>query len=223
MQALCSEVHKDNPPRRMVNAGLDWKRFDQIIAVLIKHGRLELWKQDARLNVVGGIAVKDPAADAAIAAAVVSSYNSRPLPPDMAFVGEIDLGGAALLRIHGVSVCTGGIYFCLWNKVCTVGLICRRSHWHSPTLSLKSGRQLVIMACKTWQFFGTVGLTYRSCTAVGELRVVTMLEKRVSDAVSLGFSKVVVPRGSLQGMAKKLNPHVIEIGSVRDLIQMLTK
>lgn len=93
-QALCSEVHKDNPPRRMVNAGLDWKRFDQIVAVLCKHGRLELWKQDSRLNVVGGISVKDPGADAAIAAAVISSYMSVPLPADMAFVAEIDLGGA---------------------------------------------------------------------------------------------------------------------------------
>ena len=94
MQALCSQVFKDNPPRRMVNVGLDFRRFDQVLAVLIKHGRLKLYDQDVRANVLGGVPAVEPAVDAAIAAAIVSSFSEAQLPADTAFIGEVDLGGA---------------------------------------------------------------------------------------------------------------------------------
>jgi DNA repair protein RadA/Sms len=95
MQALCSHVFKDNPPRRMVNVGLDFRRFDQALAVLIKHGKVKLYDQDVRVNVLGGLPATEPAVDAAIAAAIVSSFFEVPLPPDVAFVGELDLGGTS--------------------------------------------------------------------------------------------------------------------------------
>ena len=94
VQALCNEVFRDNPPRRMVNGGLDWKRFDQVLAVLIKHGRMKLYNQDARVNVLGGAPAMEPAADAAMAAAIISSFYDVQMPSDIAFVGEVDLGGA---------------------------------------------------------------------------------------------------------------------------------
>lgn len=101
-QALCSQVFKDNPPRRMVNVGLDFRRFDQVLAVLIKHGRLRLFDQDVRANVIGGVPAVEPAVDAAIAAAIVSSFSDTHPPTDTAFIGEVDLGGALCPpRSHG--------------------------------------------------------------------------------------------------------------------------
>lgn len=97
MQALCSQVFKDNPPRRMVNVGLDFRRFDQALAVLIKHAKLKLYDQDVRANVLGGLPATEPAVDAAVAASIVSSFFEVPLPADVAFVGELDLGGAHML------------------------------------------------------------------------------------------------------------------------------
>ena len=81
----------------MVNGGLDFKRFDQVLAVLIKHGKVKLYNQDARVNVLGGAPACEPATDAAMAAAILSSFHEVNLPPDIVFVGEVDLGGAAPL------------------------------------------------------------------------------------------------------------------------------
>jgi len=78
----------------MATGGLDLRRFDQVLAVLIKHAKLKLWDQDARINVVGAVFTKDPAADLAVAAAIVSSACEVAVPHDMAFAGEIGLGGA---------------------------------------------------------------------------------------------------------------------------------
>jgi hypothetical protein len=94
LQALCNEVHGDSPPRRMVTGGLDFRRFDQILAVLIKIGKVKLYNQDARVNVLGGAPAMEPAADAAMAAALLSSFFEVDMDPDVAFVGEVDLGGA---------------------------------------------------------------------------------------------------------------------------------
>ena len=92
LQALCNEVHQDNPPRRMVTGGLDYRRFDQVIAV-IKIAKVKLYNQDARVNVLGGAPANEPAADAAMAAALLSSFFEADIEPDVAFVGEVDLGG----------------------------------------------------------------------------------------------------------------------------------
>ena len=93
-QALCNEVFQDNPPRRMVTGGLDFRRFDQVLAVLIKIGKVKLYNQDARVNVLGGAPALEPAVDAAMAAAIMCSFFEVEMAPDLAFIGEIDLGGA---------------------------------------------------------------------------------------------------------------------------------
>lgn len=79
----------------MVNVGLDFRRFDQALAVLIKHAKLKLYDQDVRANVLGGLPATEPAVDVAVAAAIASSFFEAPLPLDVAFVGELDLGGAS--------------------------------------------------------------------------------------------------------------------------------
>ena len=55
--------------------------------------------RDVYLNIVGGLKVDDPAADLAIAAAIVSSYKGQPLSDDLLIFGEIGLLG----EVRGIS------------------------------------------------------------------------------------------------------------------------
>lgn len=52
-----------------------------------------VFPQDIFINVVGGLQMKEPAADLAIAMAIQSSYCNVKIPPDMAFIGEVGLHG----------------------------------------------------------------------------------------------------------------------------------
>lgn len=91
VQGLTSFTNFGNP-RRTPN-GADVYRLLLITAVLGKRGGLRLNEQDVFVNVVGGLKVEEPAADLAIAAAVVSSAQDRPAHADCALVGEIGLAG----------------------------------------------------------------------------------------------------------------------------------
>jgi DNA repair protein RadA/Sms len=79
-------------PRRMVQ-GVDYNRFVIMVAVLEKKLGLKLYQQDVIVNVVGGIRIEEPAADLAMAMAILSSAKSQPLPPDLLIFGEVGLGG----------------------------------------------------------------------------------------------------------------------------------
>jgi len=79
-------------PRRMA-VGLDPNRVVLLVAVLERFARLGLADRDVFLNVVGGIAVREPAADLAVAAALISAYRGTSLPTDAVYFGEIGLLG----------------------------------------------------------------------------------------------------------------------------------
>ena len=79
-------------PRRTAN-GVDTNRLLIITAVLTRRVGIQLADQDIFINVVGGMQVKEPAADLALAAAIASSARDRPLPPDLALIGEVGLSG----------------------------------------------------------------------------------------------------------------------------------
>jgi DNA repair protein RadA/Sms len=87
-------VHPTNfpSPRRMA-VGLDSNRVVLLIAVLERFAGLGLGDRDVFLNVVGGLALREPAADLAVAAALVSAYRGVVLPADAVFFGEIGLLG----------------------------------------------------------------------------------------------------------------------------------
>ena len=55
---------------------------------------MRLGQYDVYLNVAGGLKITEPAADLAVAAALVSSLTGNPLPIDMAIFGEVSLSGA---------------------------------------------------------------------------------------------------------------------------------
>ncbi len=86
-------------PRRSVK-GLDGARVHQLLAVLERHAGIQLGKADVHVNVVGGVRLKDPAVDLAVALAIVSSVLDRPLPLTAAW-GEIGLTGEIRSAAHG--------------------------------------------------------------------------------------------------------------------------
>ena len=79
-------------PRRVAN-GVDLSRLHLIVAVLAKHMKLPLANHDLLINVIGGFEIKEPAADLAIALAIVSSMMDRPVISSVAAAGEIGLAG----------------------------------------------------------------------------------------------------------------------------------
>ncbi|HEX9557999.1 MAG TPA: magnesium chelatase domain-containing protein, partial [Reyranella sp.] len=62
-------------------------------AVLEARCAVAIGANDVYLNVAGGLRIGEPAADLAVAAAVVSSLADQPVPPEMVVFGEIGLGG----------------------------------------------------------------------------------------------------------------------------------
>lgn len=79
-------------PRRTSN-GFDYNRAMLLLAVLEKRGGLMVNNCDAYLNVIGGLWVGEPAADLAAIIALASSFRDRPVPGDLAAVGEVGLTG----------------------------------------------------------------------------------------------------------------------------------
>lgn len=79
-------------PRRTSN-GFDYNRAAMLLAVLEKRGGLKLSTCDADLNIIGGLQLDEPAADLAAVVALASSYLDKPVPGDLAAVGEVGLTG----------------------------------------------------------------------------------------------------------------------------------
>lgn len=79
-------------PRRAV-VGWDSARLAMILAVLEARCGLVCGNRDVFLNVAGGLRVSEPAADLAVAAALLSSLADFPIPKDAVFFGEIGLSG----------------------------------------------------------------------------------------------------------------------------------
>ena len=61
--------------------------------MLQKHAGVRLDSSDVFVNVVGGLRLREPAADLAVALAIASSKQQSPLPSDLAAFGEIGLTG----------------------------------------------------------------------------------------------------------------------------------
>lgn len=81
-----------NMPRRM-STGMDFNRVVLLIAVLEKRAGMQLASYDAYVNITGGMKIAEPSLDAAVVAAVASSYRNMPIPADTIVFGEIGLTG----------------------------------------------------------------------------------------------------------------------------------
>ena len=98
IQALVTPSGLPTPRRAVV--GWDNNRLSMILAVLEAHGGIRLGQHDVYLNVAGGLRIVEPAADLAVAAALLSSLSGHSLPADTVFFGEISLSGAVRPVTH---------------------------------------------------------------------------------------------------------------------------
>lgn len=91
VQALVAPSSLASPRRAVL--GWDHNRLAMIVAVLETRCNVKLSSHDIFLNIAGGIRINEPAADLAVAAALISALSNQPLPADTVFFGEIGLAG----------------------------------------------------------------------------------------------------------------------------------
>ncbi|NBD28580.1 MAG: DNA repair protein RadA [Alphaproteobacteria bacterium] len=91
-QALVAPSPHSQPRRTVV--GWDGGRLAMILAVLESRAGIPFTGLDVYLNVAGGLRVGEPAADLAVAAALISAREDAALPKDCVVFGEISLSGA---------------------------------------------------------------------------------------------------------------------------------
>ncbi|GAA4767763.1 DNA repair protein RadA [Stakelama sediminis] len=100
VQALTVRLASGATPRRAV-VGWDSGRLAMILAVLEARCGLSFSTSEVYLNIAGGYRVQDPAADLAVAAALVSALSERPVPTDAVAFGEVALSGEIRPVAHG--------------------------------------------------------------------------------------------------------------------------
>jgi DNA repair protein RadA/Sms len=91
IQALVSPSPLATPRRAIV--GWDGNRLAMLLAVLETRCELAFAGNEVYLNVAGGLRIGEPAADLAVALALISALTDRPVPEDVAAFGEIGLSG----------------------------------------------------------------------------------------------------------------------------------
>ena len=91
VQALVTKT-SFNVPRRTAD-GFDFNRAALLLAVAEKRAGLKLGLFDAYINVIGGLKLDEPGADLPVVLAIASSYRDKPIPNDLAAIGEVGLTG----------------------------------------------------------------------------------------------------------------------------------
>ena len=92
IQALIVRLQSGATPRRAV-VGWDNSRLAMLLAVLESRCGLNFSSAEVYLNIAGGYRLSDPAADLAVAAALVSALADKPLPDKSVWFGEVSLSG----------------------------------------------------------------------------------------------------------------------------------
>ena len=98
IQALVAPSPLGTPRRAVV--GWDSSRLSMILAVLESRCGVRIGGNDIYLNVAGGLRIAEPAADLAVAAALISSLTGAPLPSDTVYFGEVSLAGGIRPVVH---------------------------------------------------------------------------------------------------------------------------
>ncbi len=91
IQALVAPSPLATPRRAVV--GWEGSRLAMILAVLDTRAGVAMGGNDVYLNVAGGLRINEPAADLAVAGALLSSLTDTPVPDGVVLFGEVGLGG----------------------------------------------------------------------------------------------------------------------------------
>ncbi len=119
--------------------GLEQNRLAILLAVLHRHGGLQMADQDVFVNVVGGVKVTETSADPALLLAMVSSLRDRPLPQDLVVFGEVGwLGKFARTERSGAYLRSGEARLPPRHRP---GGQCRKSAGRHANLGVKAFRR----------------------------------------------------------------------------------
>lgn len=91
VQALAVPSYLASP--RRIAAGMEASRLHLLLAVLARRAGINAANLDVVATVSGGLRLKDPASDLAVAVALASAIKDLPAVPDTAFLGEVALSG----------------------------------------------------------------------------------------------------------------------------------
>ncbi|MCH1920214.1 DNA repair protein RadA [Shewanella sp. A3A] len=91
LQVLVDQSMVGHP--RRIAVGTDGNRLAMLLAVMHRHGGLQMSDQDVFVNVVGGVKVTETSADLTLLLSMVSSFRSIVLPRDLVVFGEVGLSG----------------------------------------------------------------------------------------------------------------------------------
>ena len=91
VQALLSPSNGGSPRRQVI--GWEGGRLSMLLAVLEARAGLGFGQTDVYLNIAGGLRINEPAADMAVAAALISAITDQPTDPDAVYFGEVGLSG----------------------------------------------------------------------------------------------------------------------------------
>ena len=142
VQSLVSTSGYGNAKRQ--STGFDFNRLSLLLAVLEKRFGYRFSSMDTYLNIVGGLKLDEPAADLAVALALVSGLIDKNVPDDIVAIGEIGLSG--------------------------------------------------------------------------EVRSVSRISARISEAARLGFGRCIVPRSCLKQIKTKVDIEVIGVRNLHEAI-----
>ena len=92
VQALVSTSSSIGMPRRMAT-GFDHNRMSLLIAIMEKRLGMNLQGEDIFVNLAGGIKITEPALDLGVATAIASSFQNKPIDPELVLLGEVGLTG----------------------------------------------------------------------------------------------------------------------------------
>jgi DNA repair protein RadA/Sms len=98
VQALLAPSGGGSPRPQVV--GWDGGRLNMLLAVLEARCNLTFAQADVYLNIAGGLRINEPAADLAVAAALVSAMTDRPTEADAVYFGEVGLSGEVRQVAH---------------------------------------------------------------------------------------------------------------------------
>ena len=93
VQALLGKSVKDGAIPRHTVSGLDQARLNMVLAVLTRRGGMRLLDREVYATTIGGIRVREPASDLALALALVSADQEIAVSADLVAIGEVSLTG----------------------------------------------------------------------------------------------------------------------------------